>query len=88
MGASRRQIFAITALEYSFLGSLAALAGILLSLGAGWALSRYVFEARFHPQWSNILLVLLGVSAVTLLIGLANSRYIVDKAPLEILRDE
>ena len=88
MGASRRQIFAITALEYSFLGSLAALAGILLSLGAGWALSRYVFEARFHPQWSYILLVLIGVSAVTLLIGLANSRYIVDKAPLEILRDE
>jgi putative ABC transport system permease protein len=88
MGASRRQIFAITALEYSFLGSLAALAGILLSLGAGWALSRYVFEVRFHPQWSYILLVLIGVSAVTLLIGLANSRYIVDKAPLEILRDE
>ena len=88
LGASRRQIFAITALEYSFLGALSAFAGILLSVAAGWALARYVFEARFHPQWSSILLVFLGVSAVTLLIGLANSRFIVDKAPLELLRDE
>ena len=88
MGASRGQIFSITALEYAFLGSLAALAGILLSVAAAWALARYVFEARFHPQWSSIILLFLGVSAVTLLIGLANSRFIVDKAPLEVLREE
>jgi len=88
MGASRRQIFAITALEYSFLGSLAALAGILLSMAAGWALAHYVFEARFRPDWPSLVLVFLAVSAMTLLIGLANSRYIVDKAPLEVLRDE
>ena len=88
MGASRRQIFSITALEYAFLGSLAALAGILLSVAAGWALARFVFEAPFRPQWPTLAVVFLAVSAVTLLIGLANSRFIVDKAPLEVLRDE
>ena len=34
LGASRKQIFAITALEYFFLGALAAFTGILLAIGS------------------------------------------------------
>ena len=50
LGGSRKQIFTITALEYFFLGSLAAATGILLALAASWALAHYTFETPFHPQ--------------------------------------
>jgi putative ABC transport system permease protein len=88
MGASRRQIYAITALEYFFLGALAAFAGILLSLAGSWALAHYVFETSFTPHIIPILIIFFSVCALTVLIGLSNSRFIVSKPPLEILREE
>ena len=88
MGASRRQIYAITALEYFFLGALAAFAGILLSLLGSWALAHYVFETSFTPHIIPIFIIFFSVCALTVLIGLSNSRFIVSKPPLEILREE
>ena len=46
LGASRSTVFKITAIEYLFLGSFAALTGLVLSLAATWALSIFVFEGR------------------------------------------
>jgi putative ABC transport system permease protein len=46
LGASRKQIFYITALEYFFLGALAAATGIVLSLGVSWLLATFVFLKR------------------------------------------
>lgn len=88
LGASRRQIFKITALEYFFLGSFAAITGIVLALASSWALARYIFETTFTPQLIPILIVFIAVSSLTVVIGLANSRFIVSKPPLEILRQE
>jgi putative ABC transport system permease protein len=88
IGASRQQIFSITALEYVFLGTLAALAGIVLALLGSWALAHYVFETPFRPDWLSVLWVFLAVVGLTVLIGIANSRFIVNKAPLEVLREE
>ncbi len=50
LGASRKQIFYITALEYFFLGALAAATGILLSLVGSWLLAKYIFETEFTVQ--------------------------------------
>ncbi|MCB0840656.1 MAG: FtsX-like permease family protein, partial [Bacteroidetes bacterium] len=44
LGANRRQILAINALEYFFLGTLASLSGIILSLISTWGLAFYNFE--------------------------------------------
>jgi putative ABC transport system permease protein len=88
LGASRKQIFLITALEYFFLGALAAVTGIFLSLAGSWLLARYTFEAPFTPQWGSLLLVALSICGLTVLIGLANSRAVVTRPPLEILREE
>ncbi|RYF88773.1 MAG: FtsX-like permease family protein, partial [Chitinophagaceae bacterium] len=57
LGASRKQIFYITALEYFFLGALAAATGIVLSLGISWMLAKFVFETSFNIQWLPLLLV-------------------------------
>ncbi|MCC3152318.1 FtsX-like permease family protein [Hymenobacter sp. BT770] len=88
LGASRRQILRITLVEYGLLGLLASLAGIGLAVLAAWALAVYVFEVGFGPA----LLPLLGlaglVTALTACIGLFNSRDVLRRSPLEVLRAE
>ncbi|MEJ7778638.1 MAG: FtsX-like permease family protein [Daejeonella sp.] len=88
LGASRKQILVITALEYFFLGALAAGAGILLSLLASWGLARFSFETTFSPQMLPVAALFLLISSLTVLIGLFNSRGILNKPPLEVLRSE
>lgn len=88
LGGSRKQIFAITALEYFFLGTLAALTGILLALVASWALAKYMFETPFQPELMPVAILFLLVCLLTVIIGLANSRGILNRSPLEVLRAE
>ena len=88
MGASRRQIMGINAVEYFLLGSLAALTGIILSLPASWALAKFIFQATLQPPWLSLLLGFASLTGLTLIIGLLNSREVVNKPPLEILRKE
>ncbi|WP_374163895.1 ABC transporter permease [Arcticibacter sp. MXS-1] len=88
LGGSSRQIFAITALEYFFLGALAAFTGIILSFGASWALATYSFEAEFAPQIWPVLVLFLVVCLLTVVIGLLNSRVVLKSPPLEVLRKE
>ena len=88
IGATRKQIFGINVLEYFFLGSLASLAGIGIALLGGWLLAQYSFETPFTPSLLVVLLVYLAITGLTVLIGLANSRSIVNNPPLEILRRE
>jgi len=88
LGASRKQIFAITALEYFFLGALAAFTGILLALAASWALAYYTFDMPFHPQLLPVLVLFVLVCLLTVLTGLANSRGLLNRSPLEVLRKD
>ena len=88
LGASRRQILVITALEYFFLGTLAAATGILLAVGGGWALARFSFETDFNPQFLPVLVVFLVVPAITVFIGLVNSWGLLSRSPLEVLRQD
>jgi putative ABC transport system permease protein len=88
LGASRKQIFYITSLEYFFLGALAAATGIVLSLGISWMLAKFVFETAFTLQWLPLLIVFVCICLLTVFIGLINSRAVVRRPPLEILREE
>ncbi|MEO1450201.1 MAG: FtsX-like permease family protein, partial [Bacteroidota bacterium] len=88
LGASRRQILQINSLEYMLLGLLATLSGMVLALGATWALAFFVFEIAFTPTLWPLLAVSLGITGLAVLIGLLNSRGVVNEPPLEILRKE
>jgi putative ABC transport system permease protein len=88
LGASRRQVLLITLLEYFFLGGLAAVTGIGLSLAFTGVMARWVFESPFAPHLWPVLLLFISVSGLTILIGLYNSRGVLNKPPLEILRRE
>jgi putative ABC transport system permease protein len=88
LGATRKQIFAITALEYFFLGSLAAFTGILIAAAGSWLLAKFSFEAEFKPALLPVAGVFFFVTVMTVLIGLANSRGILSRPPLEVLRQD
>lgn len=88
LGASRKQIFVITSLEYFFLGSLAAFTGILIAVIGSWSLAKFNFESEFRPEPWPIVLIFLFVSLLTVIIGLLNSRGILSRPPLEVLRQD
>ncbi|MDA0194221.1 MAG: FtsX-like permease family protein [Bacteroidetes bacterium] len=88
LGASKKQIFGITALEYMFLGSIAAFSGIILALLGSWALAVFSFEMAFIPNFFPAVILFVIIAGLTVFIGLLNSRSIIQKTPLEVLRAE
>jgi putative ABC transport system permease protein len=88
LGASRRQIFSITALEYLLLGGLSALTGILIAIAGSWLLAKYSFEIPFAANFLPAAALFVIVAVLTLVIGLINSRGVLSKPPLEILRGD
>ncbi|MBD2756924.1 ABC transporter permease [Spirosoma validum] len=88
LGASRAQILRITALEYGLLGLLASLSGILLSVIGTWALAQFVFEVAYRPNAVPLVVVTTVVTSLTILIGLFNSREVLVRPPLDVLRSE
>jgi putative ABC transport system permease protein len=86
LGGSRKQIFAITALEYLFLGALSALTGIVIALASSWLLAKYSFEMPYAVNLLPVLAIFSIITMLTVIIGLINSRGILNKPPLEILR--
>ncbi len=88
LGASRAQVFRILLIEYLFLGVFATITGVGLSLAASWGLSLFVFEAPLVVAPVPLALALIVVTALTVGIGLFNSRGIYARPPLEVLRAE
>jgi len=86
LGAVEKKIYRINAVEYAALGILAALTGIVLAVGGSYLLAVYVFELDFSLSWWPILGIFVFIVALTVSIGLWNSRDVVKKSPLEILR--
>ena len=88
LGAKSGQILRITALEYLFLGSIGSLMGVLLALLGTQLLAYGVFELNFVPSWVPFLVVFPLISLTVLIIGLLNSRAVLNSPPLEVLRRE
>jgi putative ABC transport system permease protein len=86
LGASRKQILTITTLEYFFLGALSALTGILIAVAASWLLAKYQFKFPFSPNFLPAGILFSAITIITVAIGLFNSREVLRKPPLEILR--
>ena len=87
IGARGHQILKINALEYLYLGLLGSGIGILLSLISSELLAVFAFDASFTPSPEPFVL-LPGITLLVILIGLANSRSVLNSPPLEVLRKE
>ena len=70
------------------LAMLAALTGVILSVGASWALAHFVFETQFVLPARPLAGIVIGVTALTLTVGLVNSRGVYARPPLDVLRIE
>jgi putative ABC transport system permease protein len=88
LGATRAQIFRVALAEYLSLGLLASAVALVLAAAAGWALARFVFEGSFSLPLAPMSGLILSIVALTVIVGLANSRDVVRRTPLEVLRDE
>ncbi len=88
LGAKKRQIFMINLAEYSLLGFFSAMTGISIALVASFLLAKFQFELEFYLNWLPLIIILLLVILLTVAIGLFNSREVVTKPPLEVLRKE
>lgn len=86
LGASSAIVSKINTLEYFFLGSLASLSGIILSFGATWLLSEFVFNIPFRGAWFEAAMLYLSITLLTIVLGWLNGRKIINQPPMEILR--
>lgn len=87
LGATRGQIGRILLSEYSLLGLLGGLTGMLLSLAGGWAVVRYIFKTPFAPPLAPIAGIAAVIVGVTVLIGLLAGRDVFKETPVAALRD-
>ncbi|HKN58859.1 MAG TPA: FtsX-like permease family protein [Gemmatimonadaceae bacterium] len=87
LGATRGQIARILLAEYSLLGLLGGLTGMLLSIAGGWAVVRYIFKTPFAPPIGPVTGIAAVVVGLTLLIGLLAGRDVFKETPITALRE-
>jgi putative ABC transport system permease protein len=88
LGATRAQVVRVVLAEYLSLGLLASAVALVLAVGAAWALARFVFDGPFFFPLIPLSGLTLAVVTLTVIVGLANSREVVRKTPLEVLRED
>ena len=88
LGAKRKQILQINATEYALLGALAAATGIILSIVGSFLLTKFQLEMDYVFNPLPIIFIFFFVTGITVLIGMLNSREVVQESPLEVLRNE
>jgi len=88
LGARRRFVLRVFALENVFIGLVSAFLALFLSQLASWILVSQVFELSYTAYWgSSILLMLFCVGLVTA-VGLLASVSILKKKPITFLREQ
>ena len=88
LGASRRQIIAITAVEYGMIGAISAGTGLILAFIGGNLIANYAFNATFIPNPMPVVIIFGGIILTSTLVGVLLNRDVFDRPPLEVLRAE
>ncbi|WP_442588004.1 ABC transporter permease [Pedobacter sp. AW31-3R] len=88
MGATGRQILAITAIEYLFLGALSAAGGVFIALAGSWALASFIFASVFVPPLLPALILFSAITLLVVITGMLGSRSVLHHPPLEVLRKD
>jgi len=87
LGARKSVVLRILMVEYVAIGSLATLAGLILAVAAGWIVVAQVFSVPFVFDPIRIGAVWVGITALTLTVGVGASRGVLQRPPLAVLRD-
>jgi putative ABC transport system permease protein len=87
LGATRRQVLTVQALEYLLLAVVVAGVALLLGLTGAWFVVTQMFEFVWLPDWTLVAITLLAGTLVTLAIGLAGSWPVLSARPARALRE-
>src|SRR5688572_1330014 len=87
LGATRGQITRILLAEYALLGLLGSMTGMVLAIGGGWGITRFVFNADFAPAMVPALLIAGAMLFLTISIGLLAGRDVFRETPMSALRE-
>jgi putative ABC transport system permease protein len=88
LGATRAQVLRVVLAEYLALGSLAVVIAVVLSVGAAWAITKFVFSASLALPAPSLGALAATVVALTMLVGVWNSLEVLNRTPLEVLRND
>jgi len=88
LGATRSQVLRVVMMEYLALGGLSALMAVALAVAATWALARFVFESGFSLPVPALAGLTLSIVVLTMVVGLWNSLEVLNRTPLEVLRND
>jgi putative ABC transport system permease protein len=88
LGATKRQLLQILAVEYAALGALAGAAATGLATTAAWSLCHYMLKIDFAPSLAILPFVWLILAGLAMATGLIGAGRILDHPPLEVLRSE
>ena len=87
IGATKKQIVSITAIEYFLLGTISTFSGILLAILSSYTLIYFIFESEFILDYIALINIFLGIVGITVFLGVYNNRKILLQSPLESLRN-
>jgi len=87
LGATQPQILKILLAEYALLGFLGSLTGMLLAIGGGWALARFVFDNPYAPALGPAAAIAGTMLLLTVTIGLLAGRDVFQETPMTALRE-
>ena len=87
LGATRNQIGRILMSEYTVLGVLGSLTGLLLSFGGAWAIMTYIFKRPFAAATGQALGISVAMMAMAVAIGMLSGRDVFKETAMSALRE-
>ena len=88
LGATRGQVLRVVFSEYLTLGALSSVMAVVLASIATWAITKWIFESSFALPVPALMGLAASVVALTLVVGFWNSLEVVNRTPLEVLRND
>lgn len=86
LGATRRQILLVQAMEYGLLSLILALVALGLGYAASWYVMTQIFNFGFEPDWTIVFATLGGGALLTLVVGLVGALPVLSAKPAQALR--
>jgi putative ABC transport system permease protein len=87
LGATRAQIGRILVSEYTVLGVLGSLTGLLLSFGGAWAIMTYIFDRPFTAATGQALGISAAMMLMAVAIGMLSGRDVFKETAMSALRE-
>ncbi|MCH8884409.1 MAG: insulinase family protein, partial [SAR324 cluster bacterium] len=88
LGATRAAVAGVLSTEYALLGALAGIVGACGAAALSWGLVTFVFDGRWDLRWPPYLVAVALAVVLTTGIGLFANLDILNRKPLQVLREE